>query len=84
MTAHTRYLKGHKILTDVRCVAAVKEMKDLQVFVSNQCPFEVHKQIEELGKPLVTTKWVVQCLVNGCRLSYTGHQDYMYQSQSDE
>ncbi|KAJ9601156.1 hypothetical protein L9F63_000676, partial [Diploptera punctata] len=42
----------------------MKEMEELDVLIPYQCPFEIEKHINELGKPLVTTTWVTQCLVN--------------------
>lgn len=44
----------------------VSELKHLQVVVSSpSCPIDIQKELEELGTPLVSTAWIVQCLING-------------------
>jgi len=44
----------------------VSELEPLEVVVSSRsCPTDIQKELEELGMPLVSTAWIVQCLING-------------------
>lgn len=49
--------------------------------VSNRsCPVDIQEQLKEAGKHLVSTEWIVQCLINGtrcpldCTVSYKSDQ----------
>lgn len=47
----------------------VKELVHLEVLVSSHsCPIDIQMQLEQLGTPLVSTTWIVQCLINGSKL----------------
>jgi hypothetical protein len=47
----------------------VKELKHLEVVVSSRsCPVDIQKEVEEVGMPLVSTTWIVQCLINGSKV----------------
>lgn len=52
------------------CVfTGVKELERLDVVVCNySCPTNIQKQLEQQGTPLVSTTWIVQCLINGSKL----------------
>jgi hypothetical protein len=44
---------------------SLKELEHLELVVcSCSCPFDIQKELEELGMPLVSTTWIVQCLIN--------------------
>ncbi|XP_069700537.1 TP53-binding protein 1-like isoform X2 [Periplaneta americana] len=54
-----------------------KDLKDLQVVVAHHpCPYDIMKQLKELDKPVVSTTWIVQCLINGTKCSFRGHPRY--------
>ncbi|XP_061164681.1 TP53-binding protein 1-like [Saccostrea echinata] len=42
------------------------------------CPKSVLRYSKKYAIPLVASEWVIQCLINGRRLSYTGHPRYSY------
>lgn len=45
------------------------ELERLEVVVSSRsCPVDIQKELEELGTPLVSTAWIVQCLINGSKV----------------
>ena len=47
----------------------VKELIHLEVLVSSHsCPIDIQMQLEQLGTPLVSSTWIVQCLINGSKL----------------
>lgn len=46
------------------------------------CPKTVVRRSLKSGIPLVASEWVMQCLINGKRLSFTGHPRYSYDFNS--
>jgi hypothetical protein len=47
----------------------LKELEHLEVVVSSRSyPFYIQKELEDLGTPLVSTTWIVQCLINGSKV----------------
>ncbi|XP_062574613.1 TP53-binding protein 1-like [Saccostrea cucullata] len=42
------------------------------------CPKSVLRYSKKYAIPLVASEWVIQCLINGKRLSFTGHPRYSY------
>jgi hypothetical protein len=53
-------------------LAGVKELGGLEVVVSNRsCPVDIQEQLKEAGKHLVSTEWIVQCLINGTKCPFT-------------
>jgi hypothetical protein len=46
------------------------------------CPKTVLRRSRKSAIPLVASEWVMQCLINGKRLSFTGHPRYSYDFNS--
>ncbi|XP_033101243.1 TP53-binding protein 1-like [Anneissia japonica] len=42
------------------------------------CPKSIRDKAEDLGIPVVSTEWVIQCLINGYRPDYDGHESYIW------
>jgi hypothetical protein len=47
----------------------MNKLEHLEVVVSSRsCPVDIQKELEKLGTPLVSTTWIVQCLINGSKV----------------
>jgi hypothetical protein len=50
----------------------IEEMEHLDVVVANHTfPLDIQEQLQEMGKNVVSTAWIVQCLINGTRCAFT-------------
>ncbi|XP_056021602.1 TP53-binding protein 1-like isoform X3 [Ostrea edulis] len=62
---------------------AVNSDTPVNVIVTDlTCPKTVVRRSLKSGIPLVASEWVMQCLINGKRLSFTGHPRYSYDFNS--
>lgn len=62
---------------------AVNSDTPLDVIITDlTCPKTVLHRSRKSGIPLVASEWVMQCLINGRRLSYRGHPRYNYDFHS--
>jgi hypothetical protein len=53
------------------------QYNDVHVIVTdNTCTPAIQRAAENASIPLVGTEWVIQCIVNGRLMSYTGHSRY--------
>ncbi|XP_067666532.1 TP53-binding protein 1-like isoform X2 [Haliotis asinina] len=75
------------ILTISRCHLVnrlpIKNKTDsVNIIVTDaDCPSSVLHQAKQLKIPLVSTEWVIQCLINGHLLGYTTHPQYRHDYQ---
>ncbi|XP_048253289.1 TP53-binding protein 1-like isoform X1 [Haliotis rufescens] len=51
------------------------------IVTDSGCPSSVLHQAKQLKIPLVSTEWVIQCLINGHLLGYTSHPQYTHDYQ---
>ncbi|XP_046554219.1 mucin-17-like [Haliotis rubra] len=51
------------------------------IVTDSDCPSSVLHQAKQLKIPLVSTEWVIQCLINGHLLGYTTHPQYKHDYQ---
>lgn len=54
-----------------------KDSTKVDIVISDStCPQRVIQKASELGVPIVTSEYVVQCLINGKRLPCTAHEKF--------
>ncbi|KAK7011385.1 TP53-binding protein 1 isoform X1 [Biomphalaria glabrata] len=51
------------------------------VITDSACPTSMVRKCERLNIPLVSTEWVIQCLINGHLMKYKGHEKYKHDFQ---
>jgi hypothetical protein len=51
----------------------------VQVLVTDSsCKAQVLRSAKSLNVPIVSTEWIIQCLINGQVMDFTGHPRYQY------
>ncbi|KAL4227359.1 hypothetical protein ACF0H5_012802 [Mactra antiquata] len=69
-----------QILTLGKCTVYKQlQYTDLHVIVTDDsCSCTIERRAKSEKIPLVSTEWVIQCLINGRLVSYTGHPRYKH------
>ncbi|XP_041368537.1 TP53-binding protein 1-like [Gigantopelta aegis] len=57
---------------------AAEEMMLDVVVTDNTCPTNIKRRAEKLGIPVISTEWVIQCLINGHQVGYDMHPRYRH------
>ena len=55
---------------------------DIHVISDSMCDLQVAAQVQNLGLKHLSTEWIIQCLIQGQRVAYTGHPRYRWDYKS--
>lgn len=61
------------------------QCRDVEFVITDKtCSAHIKKQAEIYNSPLLSTEWVIQCLIHGQKLCYTGHEKFSYDYEEEK